>query len=87
MNRTGQRGHLAVADIDYDAAMRQVEVPVVLTRFTNDRDCTVESAQALADQVSGATVEELEGGLGHNKWAGEPEIVVKRMLDFADYLA
>lgn len=86
MNRSGKRGPLAGADIDYNAAMQHINVPVVLTRFKNDRDCTLESAQALADQVSGATVEELEGGLGHNRWAREPEIVVARMQSFADAL-
>ncbi|WP_269768563.1 alpha/beta fold hydrolase [Corynebacterium glaucum] len=86
MNRTGKRGKLAGADMDYIKAMKRIDVPVVLTRFTNDRDCTVASAQSLADQVSGATVEELDGGLGHNRWAREPRAVVKRMLEFADEL-
>ncbi|MCP1388479.1 alpha/beta fold hydrolase [Corynebacterium sp. TA-R-1] len=86
MNRAGKRGELAGADIDYVAAMGEIEAPVVLTRFTNDRDCTVASAEKLAEPVASARVEELDGGLGHNKWAREPEIVVKRMLEFAESL-
>ena len=70
----------------YDAAMQRITVPVVLTRFKNDRDCTYASAQFLADQVAGATVEELDGGLGHNRWAREPEIIVGRVLEFAQEL-
>ena len=86
MNRSGKRGKLAGADIDYDAAMQRITAPVVLTRFKNDRDCTYASAQSLADQVAGATVEELDGGLGHNRWAREPEIIVGRVLEFAQEL-
>ena len=86
MNRSGKRGALAGADMDYIEAMGKVVAPVVLTRFGNDRDCTLASAQALAEPVAGARVKELEGGLGHNKWAREPEIVVQRLIEFADAL-
>lgn len=86
MNRTGQRGKLTGQDINYVPAMLDTQTPVLLTRFTNDQDCPRRSAQALADELGNATVEELPGELGHNRWAREPEVVVKRMIEFADSL-
>ncbi|MDY5785560.1 alpha/beta fold hydrolase [Corynebacterium sp.] len=80
--RTNKLDHIQGAD--YPAALAGVSVPVLLTRFNNDEDCTLASAEALAAQLSGAPVEveELAGGLGHNRWAREPETVGQRFVKF-----
>ncbi|MGJ0183434.1 alpha/beta fold hydrolase [Corynebacterium glyciniphilum] len=69
------------ADQDYMASMRSIGVPVLLTRFSNDSYCTVESCEALARLVP-AQVEELPGTLGHNRWAREPQDVTDRLDAF-----
>lgn len=82
--RFGRRNSLASlrgADLDYMSSMKLVDVPVLLTRYSNDAHCTVESCSALAELVP-AKVEELPGTLGHNRWAREPEDVSARLEDF-----
>jgi predicted alpha/beta hydrolase len=74
---SGLRG----ADMDYMAAMADVGCPVLLTRFSNDTYCTVESCRALAELVP-AEVEEFPGTLGHNSWARQPDVVVDRFEAF-----
>lgn len=69
------------ADQDYMASMRSIGVPVLLTWFSNDSYCTVESCEALARLVP-ARVEELPGTLGHNRWAREPQDVTDRLDAF-----
>lgn len=73
--------NLRGADRDYMAAMQDVQVPVLLTRFSNDTYCTVASCDALACLIP-AEVEELAGTLGHNRWAREPDALVGRFLAF-----
>lgn len=82
LSRTNEIGHIAGAD--YPAAVTSVQVPVLLTRFANDEDCTVASAEALVQHVPAAeaTVEQLDGGLGHNRWARDPEVVGRRFVRF-----
>lgn len=77
---------LAGQDIDYQAAMACVDVPVLLTRFSNDTYCTVESCDALASLIP-AEVEEFDGTLGHNRWARDPQVVSERFRAFADATA
>lgn len=69
------------ADVDYMESMRSVDVPVLLTRYSNDTYCTVESCEALAELVP-AQVEEFPGTLGHNAWARQPEDVSARLDAF-----
>ena len=73
-----------MAGDDYSTATTEVTVPVLMTRFTDDEDCTLASAEALAQHLPAAhpVVEELEGGLGHNKWARNPEIAGRRFVRF-----
>lgn len=82
LSRTNSFSHIAGAD--YETATTEVTVPVLLTRFANDEDCSLESAQALAIHLPAAhpAVEELDGGLGHNKWARSPEVVGRRFVRF-----
>ena len=69
---------------DYTSALLNVTAPVLYTRFNNDEDCTIASAEALAEHIPTAhpKVEELQGDLGHNRWAREPEIVGRRFIRF-----
>lgn len=71
-------------DIDYEARMKDVNVPILLTRFTDDDDCTLASAAYLADKFNpdNVHVEQLIGGLGHTKWARKPERVADRLEKF-----
>ena len=75
-------------DIDYVAALSRLELPVLFTRFTNDRDCPTASSEALAEFLPNADVrfEDLPGELGHNRWAREPGIVADRFVSFAGLL-
>ena len=88
--RYSQTNHLTDllgADRDYEEAKKQVTKPILLTRFVNDEDCPVKSAENLAMSLPNAqlTVEEFPaelGRLGHNRWAREPEIVANRLEQF-----
>ncbi|SDS69757.1 alpha/beta fold hydrolase [Corynebacterium timonense] len=82
LSRSNSIGHIAGAD--YPTAVSGVQVPVLLTRFGNDEDCTIASAEALAQHAPAAelAVEQLDGGLGHNKWARDPEVVGRRFVRF-----
>ncbi len=82
LSRTNSFAHMKGAD--YESALTEVTVPVLLTRFANDTDCTYKSCQALALHIPAAhpQVEQLRGELGHNKWARSPGIVGKRFLRF-----
>lgn len=77
---------LTGADIDYPAAMREVETPVLLSYFSNDADCPRASCAALAEHLPQAdlAIEELAGELGHNRWARQPQIVADRFEGFLD---
>lgn len=75
---------LGGADLDYPAALRQVQLPVLLTLFTNDADCPRASSAALAEHLPNADleIEELAGELGHNRWARQPQIIADRFEKF-----
>lgn len=75
-------------DIDYEARMPEIAVPILLTRFTDDQDCTLASAAYLADKFDPDTVrvEQLIGGLGHTKWARKPGVVADRLDTFVESL-
>lgn len=83
-NRTNSIANLAGQDIDYAAAIKKVDVPVLLTRFTNDDECTLASCEYLLAHLTKAPrkAEELSGGLGHNRWAREPQIIANRFEQF-----
>ena len=83
--RTNRLTDLRGADMDYMAAMADVDVPVLLTRFSNDTYCTVDSCRALSRLVP-AQVEEFPGTLGHNAWARTPDVVVDRLDEFVSSL-
>lgn len=85
---TNSLADLRGQDIDYEAEMKKVTVPILLTRFTNDDDCTLASAAYLADKFDpdDVRVEQLIGGLGHTKWARKPERVADRLDEFVDSL-
>ncbi|WP_080794348.1 alpha/beta fold hydrolase [Corynebacterium pacaense] len=79
---------LSGSDIDYVERMRLVDLPVLLTRGEDDRDCPEASSRSLASFLPRAdvTCENLPGGLGHNRWARQPEVVTSRFLDFVEEL-
>ncbi|MCJ7857646.1 alpha/beta fold hydrolase [Corynebacterium kalidii] len=79
--RSNRLSDLRGADMDYMAAMQDVRCPVLLTRFSDDTYCTVDSCRALAELVP-AEVEEFPGTLGHNSWARHPDVVVDRFEAF-----
>lgn len=83
--RTNALPKLRDQDRDYMSALREVTVPVLLTRFNNDDDCPVKSAENLLELMPSAagTVEELAGDLGHNRWARQPQIVADRLEQFS----
>lgn len=91
---TNRLNKLAGQDMDYEAAKRTVTTPVLLTRFGNDVDCPMASAQNLAADLphaaapgsDGPAVEELPGELGHNRWAREPDVVADRLEEFVAQL-
>lgn len=82
--RTNSLARLRGQDYDYMAAMQEVKIPVLLTRYSNDQYCTVASARALGNLIpkSFARVEEFPGDKGHNRWAREPEEVANRFEEF-----
>lgn len=71
-------------DINYAEEIKNVRVPVLLTRFANDSECTLESCEYLLEHLEKAPrkAEELPGRLGHNRWAREPGIVADRFEEF-----
>ncbi|WP_231699803.1 MULTISPECIES: alpha/beta fold hydrolase [Corynebacterium] len=71
-------------DLDYEAAKLGISVPVLLTRFSNDADCTLESCRNLAKSLPSGVVEveELPETLGHNRWAREPQRISDRFEAF-----
>lgn len=81
---TNSLANLRGQDIDYEAQMKEVSVPILLNRFTNDDDCTLASAAYLADKFNPdiVRVEQLIGGLGHTKWARKPERVADKLDQF-----
>lgn len=81
--RRNSLANLQGQDIDYVSALRDVTLPVLLARFSNDEDCSLQSAQNLADAMPNAqaVVEEIPaslGELGHNRWAREPKTISDR---------
>ena len=81
---TNSLADLKGQDLDYEAGMKEVSIPIVLTRFTDDKDCTLASAAYLADKFNpeNVHVEQLIGGLGHTRWARKPERVADRLEQF-----
>ena len=81
---TNSLADLKGQDLDYEAGMKEVSIPIVLTRFTDDEDCTLASAAYLADKFNpeNVHVEQLIGGLGHTRWARKPERVADRLEQF-----
>ncbi|KQB87043.1 alpha/beta fold hydrolase [Corynebacterium lowii] len=75
---------LSGADVNYPAALAQVKLPVLLCYFDNDDSCPEASARSLAEHLPAAQIQcgELAGGLGHNRWARQPQIVVDRLEEF-----
>lgn len=84
--RTNTLRKLRGQDRNYMDALAQVDSNVMLTRFTNDDDCPRQSAQNLVDLMpcANTSVVELKGGLGHNRWARQPHIVVDKLEEFVD---
>lgn len=82
--RKNSLSRLKGQDMDYMAAMQTMEVPVLLTRYTDDEFCTVASCRALANLIpkAYARIEEMPGGLGHNRWARQPTAVADRLVEF-----
>ena len=101
LSRTNRFLDLSGADLDYETAMQQVTIPILLLRFRNDYDCTTRSARNLASLLpkatqmngrsnesknSGPVVETIEDNLGHNRWARQPERVTARIEEFLSEL-
>lgn len=84
--RTNSLADLQGQDLDYMAALQEVRVPILFTRYANDDFCTVASSRALANLMPKAypRVEELPGDLGHNRWAREPREIADRLEAFTD---
>ncbi|WP_426707803.1 alpha/beta fold hydrolase [Corynebacterium auriscanis] len=92
LSRTNRFINLSGADLNYETALQEITTPVLLLRFRNDYDCTTRSAHNLASMMpksktlkrrgSGPEVETIEGKLGHNRWAREPEQVATRVEEF-----
>lgn len=80
--------HLRGQDMDYEARMKEVTVPILLTRFTDDEDCTLASAAWLAEKFNPdlVHVEQINGGLGHTRWARTPGRVADRLDRFVEAL-
>lgn len=87
-NRTNSIANLAGQDINYAEEIKNVRVPVLLTRFTNDTECTLASCEYLLSHLEKAPrkAEELSGNLGHNRWAREPQIIADRFERFVSGL-
>lgn len=83
-SQTNRLHPLRDADIDYEAAMREVTAPILLTRMVDDDDCPMGSARNLATALPKADirVEEIDARLGHNRWAREPQVVSDRFEEF-----
>lgn len=83
-SRTNRLYDLKDQDMDYEAAKKQVTLPILLTRFSNDEDCTIKSAENLAEHMPAADLEvrEFPETLGHNRWAREPQIVSDQLEAF-----
>ena len=83
-SRTNRLCNLLDQDMDYEKARREVTLPVLLTRFSNDADCPIKSCENLAVSLPSAdmTIEEYPEELGHNRWAREPQIVSDRLERF-----
>lgn len=75
-------------DMDYVAAMAETQTNVLLTRFSNDDDCPLDSAKnlALLFPQGCVAVEEYPAEveqLGHNRWARQPQVVADRFERWA----
>lgn len=83
-SRTNTIANLKDQDINYAKEIGNVRTPVLLTRFANDPECTMESCEYLLEHLTKAPrkAEELPGRLGHNRWAREPKIVADRFEEF-----
>ncbi len=82
--------HLALAnnfnkvhttDVPYPERLKEITPQVLLLRFAGDEDCPRASMDNLAAQIPRAHVqlEELPEELGHNRWARNPEAIVRRV--------
>lgn len=77
--------HPLNAEYDYAEAMKQVTTPVLLTCCDGDRDCPIESADALARMLPhAAKTEFIDQRLGHNRWAREPQAIADRFERFIE---
>lgn len=83
-SRTNRLYDLLDQDMDYEAAKKKLTGRWLLTRFSNDEDCPVKSAENLADHMPAADIdiEEFPETLGHNRWARDPKIVSDRLESF-----
>lgn len=72
---------LSGTSFDYKKAKGECQIPMLLTRFSNDDDCPLGSCERLAASMNSSyvRVEELPETLGHNRWAREPEAVANRL--------
>lgn len=88
-SRSNQQRGLLGEDRDYDDAKNGVTIPVLLTRFHTDQDCTRKAAEHLAAGLPNAdvTIEEYPKRLGHNRWAREPQIIAERLEKFVGTLS
>ena len=73
------------AEYDYAEAMKKVTTPVLFTTCAGDRDCPIESANALARMLPrAAKTEFIDHRLGHNRWAREPQAIADRLEKFIE---
>lgn len=88
-SRSNQQRGLLGEDRDYDDAKNGVTIPVLLTHFHTDQDCTRKAAEHLAAGLPNAevTIEEYPERLSHNRWAREPQIIAERFEKFVGTLS
>lgn len=86
-SRTNRLYDLQGQDMDYERAKKKITSPWLLTRFSNDEDCPMKSAENLAEYMPAADIsfEEFPETLGHNRWARDPEIVTDRLERFIQF--
>lgn len=87
-SRTNQQRGLLGEDRDYEDAKHALSIPVMLTRFDNDRDCTPGAMENLAAGIPNADVviKNYSEQLGHNRWARKPQLIADRFEEFVTTL-
>ncbi len=79
--RTNRLPQLKDQDLDYAMAFSQINIPILLTRYSNDDECTLRSIRYFAENLptSWVAIEELPEPFGHNKWARTPHSAANRL--------